>query len=30
MKELTTDNLLTFAEIAEDSNLVDVLTQFKN
>lgn len=30
MKELTTDNLLTFAEIAEDSNLVDVLTEFKN
>ena len=30
MKELTTDHLLTFAEIAEDSNLVDVLTEFKN
>ena len=30
MKELTTDNLLTFAEIAEDSKLVDVLTEFKN
>ena len=30
MKELTTDNLLTIAEIAEDCNLVEILTEFKN
>ena len=30
MKELSTDNLLTIAEIAEDCNLVDILTEYKN
>ena len=30
MKELTTDNLLTIAEIAEDCHLVEILTEAKN
>ena len=30
MKELSTDNLLTIAEIAEDSGLVEILTEYKN
>lgn len=30
MKELSTDNILTIAEIAEDSDLANVLDQFKN
>lgn len=30
MKDLSTDNILTIAEIVEDSDLVDVLEQFKN
>jgi len=30
MKELSTDNLLTIAEIAEDCNLVEIITEFKN
>lgn len=30
MKDLSTDNLLTIAEIAEDCNLVEIITEFKN
>lgn len=30
MKDLSTDNLLTIAEIAEDCNLVDIITEFKD
>ncbi len=30
MKELSTDNVLTIAEIAEEIDLVNVLDQFKN
>lgn len=30
MKDLTTDNLLTVAEIAEDCGLVEILTEYKN
>ena len=30
MKELSTDNLLTIAEIADQANIVSVLEEFKN
>lgn len=30
MKDLSTDNILTIAEIAEETNLVDVLDSFKS
>lgn len=30
MKEISTDNLLTIAEIAEECNLVEILAEFKN
>lgn len=30
MKRLSTDNLLTIAEIAEDCDFVEILTEFKN
>ena len=29
MREITTDNLLTIAEIAEDCNLVEIITEWK-
>ena len=30
MKEISTDNLLTIAEVAEECNLVEILTEFRN